>query len=318
MFKMNSRAKSVLAGALVTAALGCGVLAAATDVPKLTYVGSALWTKAHDIKFQDKLAYCAFGNGLIILDLTDVKNPARLSQLYLGGGFGIDVKDRLAFVAAGAQGLNVIDVTDPKSPVVKGTLQTGGEAREVIAVGNLAFVAAGPAGVLAVDVSDPAAPRLIETLKSSGEASSLALKGDLLYVADGTAGLEIITPKLFADGLVVDHISALHSAITFTGDTVFFGDNFPDRCRHWLPVIDHPHDKAACEFVVTAPEAYQVVAPGAMVESTSPTNAITASTPCDLGKMLRVIPIRIMAASPKTIKAQAYLTPNGEMLRRRT
>jgi aminopeptidase N len=53
------------------------------------------------------------------------------------------------------------------------------------------------------------------------------------------------------------------------GERVFFGDNFPDRARHWLPTIDHPYDKAACEFVVTAPEAYQVVAPGALVETSS-------------------------------------------------
>jgi aminopeptidase N len=53
------------------------------------------------------------------------------------------------------------------------------------------------------------------------------------------------------------------------GDRVFFGDNFPDRARHWLPTVDHPYDKAACEFVVTAPETYQVVAPGALIETTS-------------------------------------------------
>jgi aminopeptidase N len=53
------------------------------------------------------------------------------------------------------------------------------------------------------------------------------------------------------------------------GDRVVFGDNFPDRARHWLPTIDHPSDKAACEFVITAPEAYQVVAPGALAEVTN-------------------------------------------------
>ncbi len=52
-------------------------------------------------------------------------------------------------------------------------------------------------------------------------------------------------------------------------ERVFFGDNFPDRARHWLPTVDHPSDKASCEFVITAPEAYQVVAPGALVETTS-------------------------------------------------
>ena len=64
-----------------------------------------------------------------------------------------------------------------------------------------------------------------------------------------------------ADGLVIGKNK--------NGDRSFFGDNFPDRCRHWLPAIDHPYDKACCEFAVTAPEVYQVVANGAPVETTS-------------------------------------------------
>jgi len=52
-------------------------------------------------------------------------------------------------------------------------------------------------------------------------------------------------------------------------DRVFFGDNFPNRCRYWLPAIDHPYDKATCEFAITAPEAYQVIANGALIETTT-------------------------------------------------
>ena len=37
------------------------------------------------------------------------------------------------------------------------------------------------------------------------------------------------------------------------GDRTFFGDNWPDRARHWLPLVDHPSDKALVEFTVTAP-----------------------------------------------------------------
>jgi len=50
------------------------------DVTRLSYVGSALWTKAHDIALRDRYAYCAFMNGLVILDVHDLKNPVRLSQ----------------------------------------------------------------------------------------------------------------------------------------------------------------------------------------------------------------------------------------------
>ena len=52
------------------------------------------------------------------------------------------------------------------------------------------------------------------------------------------------------------------------GDRTFFSDNWPTRARHWLPTVDHPHDKATSEFVVTAPAHYQVVSNGLLVEET--------------------------------------------------
>jgi aminopeptidase N len=52
------------------------------------------------------------------------------------------------------------------------------------------------------------------------------------------------------------------------GERTFFGENWPNLVRNWLPMIDHPYDKATGEFVVTAPAHYQVVANGALVEET--------------------------------------------------
>ncbi|MEZ4699855.1 MAG: M1 family aminopeptidase [Rhodothermales bacterium] len=52
------------------------------------------------------------------------------------------------------------------------------------------------------------------------------------------------------------------------GNRTFFGDNWPNRARNWLPTIDHPSDKATCAFVITAPNHYQVIANGRLVEET--------------------------------------------------
>jgi aminopeptidase N len=52
------------------------------------------------------------------------------------------------------------------------------------------------------------------------------------------------------------------------GDRTVFADNFPDRARGWLPTVDHPSDKATCDFVVDAPARDQVVANGRLVEET--------------------------------------------------
>ena len=51
------------------------------------------------------------------------------------------------------------------------------------------------------------------------------------------------------------------------GEWSAFSENWPDRAREWLPMIDHPYDKATSEFIVTAPAAYQVVANGLLMES---------------------------------------------------
>jgi aminopeptidase N len=52
------------------------------------------------------------------------------------------------------------------------------------------------------------------------------------------------------------------------GDRTFFSDNWPDKARQWLPVLDHPSDKATSEFLVTAPAHYQVVSNGLLAEET--------------------------------------------------
>ena len=52
------------------------------------------------------------------------------------------------------------------------------------------------------------------------------------------------------------------------GDWSAFSENWPNHARDWLPIIDHPYDKATSEFIVTAPAKYQVVANGLLVEET--------------------------------------------------
>ena len=52
------------------------------------------------------------------------------------------------------------------------------------------------------------------------------------------------------------------------GERTFFSDNWADKTRNWLPTIDHPYDKATCEFIITAPSHYQVVSNGLKIEET--------------------------------------------------
>ncbi len=62
-------------------------------------------------------------------------------------------------------------------------------------------------------------------------------------------------------GLVID--------TTKFGERSFFGDNWPNLARHWLPSVDHPYDKASIEFRITAPDHYDVVATGEKIEESN-------------------------------------------------
>jgi aminopeptidase N len=66
--------------------------------------------------------------------------------------------------------------------------------------------------------------------------------------------------------------SGLKIADNKYGDRTFFSDNWPDKGRNWLSVIDHPYDKATSEFIVEAPACYQVVSNGLKIEETDLAN----------------------------------------------
>ncbi|NOT76092.1 MAG: M1 family metallopeptidase [Cyclobacteriaceae bacterium] len=74
------------------------------------------------------------------------------------------------------------------------------------------------------------------------------------------------------------------------GDRTFFGDNWPNRAHHWLPTIDHPYDKATCEFIVTAPAHYTVIATGEKLEE----SVIGKNTKLTHWKTSVVLPTKVM------------------------
>jgi len=109
---------------------------------------------------------------------------------------------------------------------------------------------------------------VVSSVADAGGSVGYVHEGDRLRVKLGTPGnrgsrrrLTVSYAGVAADGLLIGPNKH--------GDLVFFGDNFPNRARQWLPVLDHPSDKAAVEVAITAPEAYQVVAPGLLVENTN-------------------------------------------------
>lgn len=75
--------------------------------------------------------------------------------------------------------------------------------------------------------------------------------------ASGTYTVAVEYGGALQDGLIVHRDSA--------GRWTYFGDNWPNRARHWIPSIDHPSDKATVTWRVTAPSSQTVIANGKLL-----------------------------------------------------
>jgi aminopeptidase N len=85
----------------------------------------------------------------------------------------------------------------------------------------------------------------------------------------------------------------------------YFGDNWPNRARHWLPTIDDPSDKATVSWAVSAPSTQTVVANGTLVERVAAPPLARGGAPRSITRWResRPIPVYLMviAAAPLTM-----------------
>lgn len=89
-------------------------------------------------------------------------------------------------------------------------------------------------------------------------ASKLAIAAGNSGKEGSNAVLTITYSGIPSNGLVISQ--------TKFGQRSFFADHWPDRAGYYLPCIDHVSDKAAVEFIITAPEHYTVVSNGSLLE----------------------------------------------------
>jgi len=125
-----------------------------------------------------------------------------------------------------------------------------------------------------VGQSDEGLGMHIDRITESGDKVSfrhkenqLQLQGDGIQVGD-TRKYRIEYHGIPADGLIISE--------NMFGDRTFFGDNWPNRARHWLPTVDHPSDKATVEFLVEAPAHYGIVSIGSLRSETRDGERITS------------------------------------------
>lgn len=109
---------------------------------------------------------------------------------------------------------------------------------------------------------------LVTAVTSEGKPVSFVQQSEKLQLHFNTSPsigtekvVEIIYHGTPANGLIISKNKY--------GYRTIFGDNWPNRAHHWLVSNDYPSDKATVEFIVTAPQHYQVISNGLQVEETN-------------------------------------------------
>lgn len=75
----------------------------------------------------------------------------------------------------------------------------------------------------------------------------------------GTYRVRVVYGGRVTDGMIVRRDSLRR--------WTWFGDNWPNRARFWIPSVDHPSDKATVTWTVRAPRGRTVVANGRLLET---------------------------------------------------
>ena len=108
----------------------------------------------------------------------------------------------------------------------------------------------------------------VNEIKSAGRLLNFVHKQDELWIV-----MDKVLEKNDRKKIIISYegipFEGLQIGKNKYGDRTFFSDNWPNRGRHWLATVDHPYDKAKCEFIVTAPNHYQVISNGLKIEETN-------------------------------------------------
>src|SRR6201996_3437898 len=107
---------------------------------------------------------------------------------------------------------------------------------------------------------------LVSSVTENGANLQFQQDNDALSITEAAKAGSEHTYSITYSGVPVDGL--IISTNEYNHRT-FFGDNWPNRAHNWLPCVDDPADKATVDFIITAPDHYQVVANGAKLSETA-------------------------------------------------
>ena len=98
----------------------------------------------------------------------------------------------------------------------------------------------------------------------NGRARRFRRTDSTIHVALFNRDSGAVRVRVIYDGRVTDGLIVRRDSLR---RWTYFGDNWPNRARFWIPSVDHPSDKATVSWTVRGPRGRTVVANGSLVET---------------------------------------------------
>ncbi|MFH1701441.1 MAG: hypothetical protein ABIE07_12755 [Candidatus Zixiibacteriota bacterium] len=191
------------------------------------YHGSFLWNGIQDVKANDKYLYCAFQNGIGIINLDyDYSKKYLFSAVEIPGiPFKIKAFDELLIAETETGEVYLIDITNPADPEIMGSFLPEWEIWDWEYNGNYLYAAIEYDGIARYDISDPDNVRFDDSSMTGIRVIDLEVASSRLFALDDYNGILIYEPDSDGMGEAVSQLLLPEQAISFSiyGDTVYAG-----------------------------------------------------------------------------------------------
>jgi hypothetical protein len=144
------------------------------------------WNEFSDIVVQGNYAYCSYGGGLMILDVSDSTHPVYVAELDFPHDWAqaIAISGDYVYLCRGGD-LHIIDVSDPLTPFLESTIELPAPNYAIEVIDTLAYVT----GLEIVNVADPQSPYLMGSLYGYINPYDVAIDDTIAYMTTGDSEL---------------------------------------------------------------------------------------------------------------------------------
>ncbi len=193
--RLQDSTKSSIALRVLIISLLCGLLTPLVHADGdlvLNEMAATMSGVAYSVKVLEDYAFVTGNQGVSVFDVSDAREPRRLSLLELAdGAFDFHLDGWSAYIAADSEGLVIADFSDPTQPEVIGTLDIGGVAFDVYVESHYAYVADNLNGLKIVDVSDPGVPVEVGSHRFR-DLRAVEARNGVAYLAVPNTGLVVL------------------------------------------------------------------------------------------------------------------------------